>query len=350
MEPIKPPEPTGLLANAAAAAPAAPQTAANFDFAKQAGETAKPTAWTPSDNAMASNQLTKLLSEDSKYMQMARAGATRTAASRGLLNSSIAAGAGEAAAIQSALPIAQQDAQTWGNSEQFNAGQTNEFARDGNLFQRQGVLAKFNAANEAEQRGLDRQQQTDLQRDDQSFRAGQATLDRAQQETMTRLSAQLQTDFERFKLPMNMMAESSARMQEYVGKIMSDPNLTPESKDAAIENYYKYQQSQFGWMSNFFNSSMPNIMGGPSIQPTFPNGGVAQGPAQGPSIPQPTVGVPVGGDVGVPRPRNEPVAPIYQTTGVNAGQRDFAAEDAELRYQGWTGDQYERFNRPVVQR
>lgn len=344
MEPIKPPEPTGLLANAAAPAPAAPQTAANFDFAKQTGETAKPTSWTPSDNAMASNQLTKLLSEDSKYMQMARAGAARTANSRGLLNSSIAAGAGEAAAIQSALPIAQQDAQTWGASEQFNAGQTNEFARDGNLFQRQGVLAKFNATNEAEQRGLDRQQQTNLQRDDQNFRAGQATLDRAQQETMTKLGAQLQMDFEKFKLPMNMMAESSARMQEYVGKIMSDPNLTPESKDAAVANYYKYQQSQFSWMSNFFNSPMPNLYGGPNVLPA------GQDPVQGPSIPQPTVGVPVGGDVGVPRPRNEPVAPIYQTTGANAGQRDLAAEDAALRYQGWTGDQFERFNRPVVQR
>ena len=51
-----------------------------------------------------------LLSSSSPYIKRARTGAKQQAASRGLLNSSIAAGAGEAAAIDAALPIAQQDA------------------------------------------------------------------------------------------------------------------------------------------------------------------------------------------------------------------------------------------------
>jgi len=56
------------------------------------------------------DQMTGLLSKSSPYMKVARTGAKKQAASRGLLNSSIAAGAGEDAAIKNALPIAGQDA------------------------------------------------------------------------------------------------------------------------------------------------------------------------------------------------------------------------------------------------
>ena len=55
-----------------------------------------------------------LLDDNGKYMQAARSRAAETANSRGLLNSSMAAGTGERAAIQSAMPIAQQDAGTYG--------------------------------------------------------------------------------------------------------------------------------------------------------------------------------------------------------------------------------------------
>lgn len=57
-----------------------------------------------------SGQMTGLLNRNSPYMQAATAGAMRTANNRGLLNSSIAAGEGQKAAIESSMPIAQQDA------------------------------------------------------------------------------------------------------------------------------------------------------------------------------------------------------------------------------------------------
>ena len=57
-----------------------------------------------------SGQMTGLLNQNSPYMQAATAGAMRTANNRGLLNSSIAAGEGQKAAIESSMPIAQQDA------------------------------------------------------------------------------------------------------------------------------------------------------------------------------------------------------------------------------------------------
>ena len=66
-------------------------------------------------------QMRGLLAENSPYLQVARTGAMQTAAGRGLLNSSMAAGAGEEAAIRQALPIAQQDAQTYADLGKQNA-------------------------------------------------------------------------------------------------------------------------------------------------------------------------------------------------------------------------------------
>lgn len=73
---------------------------------------------TVSDKETVSGQLNDLLNEDSKYMQSAKANAMQTANSRGLINSSMAVGASQKAAIDSALPIAQGNAQTFGNAAQ----------------------------------------------------------------------------------------------------------------------------------------------------------------------------------------------------------------------------------------
>jgi len=64
-------------------------------------------------------QLNDLLHADSKYMQSAKANAMVQANSRGLINSSMAVGAGQKAAIDSALPIAQQDATINANAGQL---------------------------------------------------------------------------------------------------------------------------------------------------------------------------------------------------------------------------------------
>ena len=72
------------------------------------------------DTDSVSGQLEKILSKDSPVMTRARAGAMQSANSRGLLNSSMAAGAGEAAVIDAALPIAQQDANTFSQQRLAN--------------------------------------------------------------------------------------------------------------------------------------------------------------------------------------------------------------------------------------
>jgi hypothetical protein len=63
-----------------------------------------------------SGQLTGLIAGDSKYIQSAKASGMATANERGLLNSTMAAGTAEKAAIDAAAPIAAQDASTYAAS------------------------------------------------------------------------------------------------------------------------------------------------------------------------------------------------------------------------------------------
>ena len=70
------------------------------------------TGLAPGSDRTVSGQLQNLLGSDSPYIDRARTRARQYANRRGVMNSSIAAGAGEAAAIDAALPIASQDADT----------------------------------------------------------------------------------------------------------------------------------------------------------------------------------------------------------------------------------------------
>ena len=70
-----------------------------------------------SDDALVENRLTGLLGSNSDYLKRAKGISNVAANRRGMLNSSIAAGAGAAAAIDAALPIAQQDAGTLAQSD-----------------------------------------------------------------------------------------------------------------------------------------------------------------------------------------------------------------------------------------
>jgi len=86
-----------------------PYTRPYSDPANRAYDIRSGTAYVTPES-LVSTQLQTLLAGDSPYIQAARTRAAEQVGSRGLLNTSIAAGAGERAAIESALPIAAQNA------------------------------------------------------------------------------------------------------------------------------------------------------------------------------------------------------------------------------------------------
>ena len=78
------------------------------------------------DNELVAHQLNKLIADNSEYVQSAENRAYEQAAARGLINSTMAVGAGRRAAIDAALPIATSDAGTYATSglSAQEAGQT----------------------------------------------------------------------------------------------------------------------------------------------------------------------------------------------------------------------------------
>lgn len=140
-------------------------------------------------NETVQSQLDALLRGDSNYITRARNSASATAAGRGLLNSSMAAGAGEAAAIDAALPIAQQDASWYGQTHADNMDAENQYllAQGGwnNAFDlasmstsAQRAIAEMNAEEERRQfnegtRRYDQQFGEDQRRYDEDWRREQ---------------------------------------------------------------------------------------------------------------------------------------------------------------------------------
>lgn len=76
-------------------------------------------------NQLVSSNLNGLIDSNSDYMKRAQALSTQKANSRGLINSTMAAQAGTAAAIDAAMPIAQADANVYNQTANANLGYMN---------------------------------------------------------------------------------------------------------------------------------------------------------------------------------------------------------------------------------
>jgi len=93
------------------------------------GTTATGTNWNVTDPQTVQGQLQGVIAADSPLMQQARAQSLAQMNRRGLINSSMAVGAGQEAVIKQALPIAQADAATYGQSAKYNADVANTIAQ-----------------------------------------------------------------------------------------------------------------------------------------------------------------------------------------------------------------------------
>ncbi|MCP4607753.1 MAG: hypothetical protein GY845_03410 [Planctomycetes bacterium] len=74
---------------------------------------AAPAPYVPDPTKLASGQMEMLMDKNSPYLQQAAKAGERTAQARGLLNTSMAAGAAQGAAMDRALPLAQSNAEIY---------------------------------------------------------------------------------------------------------------------------------------------------------------------------------------------------------------------------------------------
>jgi hypothetical protein len=153
---------------------------------------------TVDDSMLVQNQMNNILSDNSQYIQQARARAAQTANARGMMNGSLAAQAGEEAAISQALPIAQQDANTNFTNMRDNTAALNQY----------GLADKTNSLQEIMQ-GRDMDNRLLMGRESNA-----AQLQAAQTHAAATVSAAaMQAETQRYGIDTNSKLES-ARMKQ----------------------------------------------------------------------------------------------------------------------------------------
>jgi hypothetical protein len=266
-------------------------------------------------------QLQGIIAEDSPLMQQARAQAKQGMAQRGLINSSMSQGAGVAAMLEKATPIATADAAAYGNRALANQNATNTGGQFNASQQNQFGLQTGQQTFAATQAEKDRAQQTALQTGQQTFAASQNTIQndfnarqaelvrqgqsdlQAKQLATTEALAKLQEsgvtnrfdkelalkssqfsieqnnidkrqlienkakldaiglqiDANRDNIPTAFAANLANTTMAGVDAIIADGSLNAAAKQGAITNLVTYANAQIAWASKFYGTTIPPI-------------------------------------------------------------------------------------------
>ena len=99
-----------------------------------------PTTQQVDSQSTVQGQIGSIMASGNPLLERAKTRAAKAANKRGLVNSSMGVQAGEEAVLSAAMPIAQQDANTFNNQSLTNQATQNQFDRDSNTYERQSSL------------------------------------------------------------------------------------------------------------------------------------------------------------------------------------------------------------------
>lgn len=145
-------------------------------------------AWQPTTDMTVAGQVKNIIADNSPLMQQAETKAKQEMAPRGLMNSSLAIGAGQQAVLNAALPIAQQDAQTFTTAARENTSAKNTFQTQENTFKQQNNLANLDNQMKAALTNADSQTKAYLVELDGQIKTQLANID-ADYKTLIQTSA-----------------------------------------------------------------------------------------------------------------------------------------------------------------
>lgn len=249
--------------------------------------------WIPEDDSVVT-RLNGLLSSDSAYMQTARAAGTRTASRRGLLNSSIAAGAAESAAIAAGAPLASQDAQQTFQRNQATLEGNITLDNQTELNEQQNAAALEQQAADFEGRGGLMAQEAEFTRQRDVLIAQGATeaqlreFDQRTQEQTALLASQerqqlLAADTNILQSQIAANSQLSSTYLSAFSTLASDPNIPAATRNAYIAEFQRILTQ--GQALIHTTSSVPlNWGGNPAPAPTG-GGSALPTPTGGASVP-----------------------------------------------------------------
>lgn len=188
-------------------------------------KTGTATTGTLAEGADASFQANKIMAEDSPLMRQARNQGMLSAASRGLGNSSIAAGAAQAEATKAAVPLAQQNAQQTQNQQLANQKALNEMEGLNVTEANKGVLTDAEAENRMQQQYDDTVGRADMQNADAENKAAQQKFSADAELNRTWLSGEIS----------QTLAQIQGQYQEIIAVNQSAASMYSNTMDGLAE-------------------------------------------------------------------------------------------------------------------
>ena len=233
-----------------------------------------PTAWDVNKKQLTSWQMNKLMQKGNPLMEAASEKARRNWEASGGQNSLMAEQAGELAMIQSAFQIGAADAATYARSAEFNAAMSNQFGLANNAFVYNSLLSEQNFKQSKVL--LQEQIRGTLAGIDKQI-SGQFKLAAQEQGFwMERLGKGLEADLKKMSFGAGLDEEKARRdfgrtWQLYaaqnrfnffsngfqgMAEIGSNPNLTPEQANGAMQNYMNMVKGGMGIVDGFYTAPL----------------------------------------------------------------------------------------------
>lgn len=189
-----------------------------------------------------SGQLKGLIDSDSPLMQQAQRRAMEKMNARGLLNSSLAVGAGQSAVMDAALPIATADAAAYNQTRL-----TNQTA--------QNAASQFNAnvSTDTNQKNAAASNTLQLTNLDQAWKTAIANTDAQNKVVLQQLGDKTKVDLANIEADYKTLMQTSSSASDMyrqtldsISKVVADTNMNAAAKASAINGYV-------GWMKNGLN-------------------------------------------------------------------------------------------------
>jgi len=223
------------------------------------------------DSETVRGQLTSLLDTDSKYLEQARIKAREGAQGRGMLNTSVAAGAAEQAAIQEGFKIASQDAKAYSDSGLLTQQSADEAASDVHKTELNSALTIQEAGIAHQNKQLDNAFQVAVKGMDTE----QQVLFSAVQDQYNTNQAQIKAKIDKDLLTMDHDSKTKLAAQSSFNTILVNDSMTwekmmldgtiqelmatnPAAVNALYDNLHTQTVNKLTFTANSLNLNMTN--------------------------------------------------------------------------------------------
>lgn len=215
-----------------------------------------PTKWNVGSNETVAGNLDNILAKDSPLMQRAATTGLQTANSRGLLNSSLAAGEAQNSIIQNAMPIATTDATTYNRAAGYNVDTQNKIdaanvsaENTAKTFNTQAVIRgnEFNATSRDAAKSFNAQAANRAN----EFNATNAFVEQQDlfQANVKASMAQIESDAKFDQNSQGVYGQLSSDFQKAIMTINTDTNMNQQSKDYSINQMFNTYKAQVSMLS-----------------------------------------------------------------------------------------------------